>query len=71
KACDVLSRWLDGKEYALGDSFTAVDILFAHTLRWADAFKVPTSSEVLDAYRDRLSERAAFKRVVEKESQFS
>jgi glutathione S-transferase len=70
KACNVLSRWLEGKEYALGDSFTAVDILFAHTLRWAAAFKVPSGSAVLDSYRDRMSERPAFKRVIAKESQF-
>ncbi|PHS72898.1 MAG: glutathione S-transferase [Cycloclasticus sp.] len=71
KACEVLSRWLEGKEFALGDSFSAVDILFAHTLRWADAFNVPSGSDVLDAYRDRMFERPAFKRVVAKESEFS
>jgi glutathione S-transferase len=71
KACEVLSRWLEGKEFALGDSFSAIDILFAHTLRWADAFKVPNGSAVLDAYRIRLSERPAFARVVAQEAKFS
>ncbi|MBQ0724055.1 MAG: glutathione S-transferase family protein [Cycloclasticus sp.] len=68
KACKVLEKRLQGKEYALGDSFSAVDILIAHTLRWAHAFGVPSGSALLDAYREKMSARPAFERVMAKES---
>ncbi|MDX2427035.1 MAG: glutathione S-transferase family protein [Cycloclasticus sp.] len=68
KACKVLEKRLSGKKYALGDSFSAIDILIAHTLRWADAFGVPCGSQLLDEYRERMSARASFERVLSKES---
>lgn len=69
KACKVLEQRLQGKEYALGNSFSAVDILIAHTLRWADAFGVSSGSELLDAYREKMSARPAFERAMTKESE--
>lgn len=69
KACKVLEKNLTGKEFALGDDFSAIDILVAHTLRWADAFGVPTGSEVLDAYRERISARPSFDKVTNREAE--
>lgn len=67
KACKVLEAFLDGKEYALGDSFSALDILIAHTLNWAFAFKVPNGSQLLDTYRERIIARPAFVRAIARE----
>ncbi|ORU94925.1 MAG: glutathione S-transferase [Cycloclasticus sp. symbiont of Poecilosclerida sp. M] len=67
KACDVLEKKLTDKVFAMGDTFTAIDILIAHTLRWANAFKVPSESERLDSYREKMSARPAFERVVRRE----
>lgn len=71
KACKVLAEWLDGKEYALGDSFSALDILIAHTLNWAAAFKVPNGYPILDRYRERMIARPAFAKAVARESAYA
>ena len=68
KACKVLVKRMNGREYALDSGFSVVDILLAQTLRWAKAFGVASGSEELDDYRDRICERASFKRVTHKES---
>lgn len=68
KACKALEKNLAGKEFALGDKFSAIDILLAHTLRWADAFGVPSGSKALDDYRDRISARPSFDKVTSRES---
>ena len=69
KACKVLETKMVANKFALGDSFTAIDILVAHTLRWAQAFGVPTGSKELDAYRERISSRDSFDKVLNKESE--
>lgn len=71
KACRVLEKKLAGNEYALEDTFSAIDILIAHTLRWAQAFGVSSDSDVLDSYRDRISARPAFEKVISRESSVS
>ncbi|MBL4744003.1 MAG: glutathione S-transferase family protein [Cycloclasticus sp.] len=68
KACKVLEKNLAGKEFAMGGAFSAVDILVAHTLRWANAFGVPSGSKALDAYRDRISARPSFDKVTSRET---
>ena len=68
KACQALEKNFAGNEYAMGGAFSAVDILVAHTLRWADAFGVPTGSEFLDAYREKMSARASFVNVAAREA---
>jgi glutathione S-transferase len=68
KACKALERNMAGREFAMGEEFSAVDILLAHTFRWADAFGVPTGSEALDSYRDRISARPSFEKVAAREA---
>jgi len=68
KACKVLEKKLGGNQYALGGDFSAVDILIAHTLRWAAAFKVPSGSQQLERYRDDMVARPAFERVIRRET---
>tara|TARA_R110001599_G_scaffold96222_1_gene248929 strand:+ start:450 stop:1076 length:627 start_codon:yes stop_codon:yes gene_type:complete len=45
-------------EFALGKQFTMVDILIAHTLSWAEAFKFEVLPGLLD-YKNRLYSRPA------------
>lgn len=45
-------------EFALGKQFTMVDILIAHTLNWAQAFKFDILPGLLD-YKNRLYSRPA------------
>lgn len=54
---------LDG--FALGESFTFADVLLAQTFNWAERFKFDLPAECL-AYRDRLYDRDAVKRALER-----
>jgi glutathione S-transferase len=45
-------------KYALGDQFTMVDILIAHTLNWAESFKFEVLPNLLE-YKNRLYSRPA------------
>lgn len=60
-AVDVLQVRLGKREFALADRFSAIDILIAHTLRWAEAFGVPVGYSSLNDYRDRMLARSACK----------
>lgn len=51
---------LDGRNYLLGDTFTAADILLTSCLAWANAYDVEISDS-LQAYTDRNTARDAFK----------
>lgn len=70
-AAKVLDKQLADKEFILGDQFTAADILIAHTLGWAKAYKVTIESERLTAYAQRALGRPALARARERESQNS
>lgn len=67
-ALKVLDTKLGEREFALGDRFSAIDILIGHTLRWAHAFKVPNDIPRLQAYRERICGRPALARAVARES---
>jgi len=54
RAVKVLSAGLEDHEYILGDTFSAADILVAHTLSWARTAKVPIAHDNVEAYADRL-----------------
>jgi glutathione S-transferase len=58
KAQRALHHHLEGREYVIGDRFTAADILVAHTLHWADRFGFEVDQELLD-YRDIHYQRTA------------
>ena len=46
-----------GGPYALGERFSAADILLGHTLAWAEAWSIPVEQERLRDYAQRLKER--------------
>lgn len=69
RAAKVLDQGLQGRNFLVGDSFTMVDILAAHTLVWARAFKIPHDRPALDAYQERICSRAAYSQAKEREAQ--
>jgi glutathione S-transferase len=67
RAANVLAAGLGEREYIVGDSFTAADILLANTLNWARARSVPIEHATLNAYADRMLARPAWKQALAKE----
>ena len=54
----VEQRLADGRQYLMGDRFTAPDAYLFTVLRWAKAIKIDMSPwPKLDAYRDRVAAR--------------
>ena len=64
KALNALEHLLDDGEYAVGDSFTLVDILLAHTFNWAMRFEFDLPQKHID-FRNRLYSRPACQRAWE------
>ncbi len=69
----VAARSLDAQfgsgPYALGERFTAADILLGHTLAWAEAWSIPLEHERLREYAQRLRDRPALGRARRREEQ--
>ncbi len=59
-----LERRLDGRDYALDDRFTAVDVIVGDIGRWARAAKFEIASDPVNAYFDRLLTRPAHARAM-------
>ena len=59
RATAILAQHMEGREYAVGDRFTAADILLGGTLNWARKSEISLASAVLDAYADRILARPA------------
>jgi glutathione S-transferase len=57
-------RLADDRPYLMGNAFSAVDILLASCLAWAQFTRIPLS-EPLTAYRDRVATRPAFASAVQ------
>ena len=57
-----LERKLDGNPYALGEAFTAVDIILGHCGQWARGSRFEIASPVVNAYFDRVLSRPALAR---------
>ena len=68
RAAALLAQHLEGREYAVGNQFTAADILLGSSLNWARSNKLPLESSALKAYADRLSARPALVRAREREA---
>jgi len=54
-----------GDEFAVGNSFSLVDILLTHCLNWAFSAKFDYDSDAMKAYAKRMRARSAFQRVAE------
>jgi glutathione S-transferase len=65
---DVLARHLEGRDYLVGEDFTAADAYLVTTFGWAQAAGIDlTPWPVLVAYRDRIMARPAVGRAVAEE----
>jgi glutathione S-transferase len=69
RACRVLDKGIAGREYILGESFSAADILLAHTLAWAVSARIPIESAAVEAYSNSLLARPAVARAKVREAQ--
>ena len=64
-----LARRLGDSKFALGDRFSAVDVLLGHIGTWARGAKFEIVPETVNAYLDRVLSRPALARAKERESQ--
>lgn len=62
RAVNVAQVRLGEREFALGDAFSAADILLAHTVAWAKSARVPFESAALEAHFARSWARTARER---------
>jgi len=64
KSLKALDHYLSDRQFVVGDRFTMADILIAHTLHWAEAFKFKIPQALLN-YKNRLYERPACQKALE------
>lgn len=60
---DMISSNLGDNDYFIDNKFSAVDIMLASTLHWANNFKLVQNRPKLEAYLARLKDREAAKKV--------
>ena len=68
RAAAVLAQHMESREYAVGNRFTAADILLGGTLNWARKAGVGLESVVLEAYARRMAARPGLVRAREREA---
>jgi glutathione S-transferase len=66
-----LEARLGANAYAMGDRFTAADVILGHCGEWARAARFEISSERVNAYFDRVLARPALARAKQKEREAS
>jgi glutathione S-transferase len=64
-----LEAKLGGRDYALGDRFSAVDVILGHCGQWARGGKFAIASDAVSAYFDRVLARPALARAREREKE--
>lgn len=64
-----LEAKLGGRDYALGDRFSAVDVILGHCGQWARGGKFAIESDAVNAYLDRVLARPALVRAREREKE--
>jgi len=67
RAAAVLAKGINEHGFLIGDSFSAADLLAAHTLSWAQAFEVSLDDHRLEEYATRHLARPAYLRARERE----
>lgn len=69
KAADAIAQSLDGREYLVEERFGVADVLISTSLSFAKRASFPEPlPPVLDNYLERLFERPAYKRALERAS---
>ena len=69
KAVDAMEARLGSNQFALGDRFSAADVMLGHTGSWARNAKFDIKSDVVNNYLDRVLGRVALAQAREIESQ--
>ena len=64
-----LDRRLGDQSYAMGDRFTAVDVIIGHIGSWSRGAKFEITSERVNAYLDRVLARPALARAKAREAE--
>ncbi len=64
-----LEKRLGDNDFAMGDRFTAVDVILGHCGQWARAGKFDIASDRVNAYFDRVLSRPALARAIEREKE--
>ncbi len=67
RAADLLTQHMQDREFAVGNQFTAADILLGSTLLWARRSEIAYGT-VLENYADRMAARAGLMRAREREA---
>jgi glutathione S-transferase len=62
---EVLNKHLESRNYFLGDTFSAVDILLGGGLHFMMMAKMVKETPALKAYTARITDRAAFRKMME------
>jgi glutathione S-transferase len=62
---EVLNKHLESRKYFLGDAFSAVDILLGGGLHFMLMAKMVKETPVLKAYVARITDRAAYRKMME------
>ncbi len=65
---DVLNRHLASNKYILGDTFSAADIMLGGGLNFMLLFKMANETPVLKDYCARITDRPAFRKMMELDS---
>jgi glutathione S-transferase len=66
-----LEKRLGDSEFAMGDRFTAADIIIGHCGQWARGAKFEIASDTVNAYFDRVLARPALARAKAREAELA
>ncbi len=64
---EVLNQQLKSRSYFLGDAFSAVDVLLGGSINFLMTAKMIKETTLLKAYAARITERAAFRKMIERD----
>jgi len=67
RAAAILAEGVNESGHLIGNSFSAADLLAAHTLGWAQAFKVTLDDQRLETYAKRHLARPAYQRAQQRD----
>jgi glutathione S-transferase len=65
---EVLNATLSQREYFLGDEFSAADVMLGGGIHFMLLFKMITGTPVLKAYAARITDRPAFRKMMERDT---
>ncbi|MBT8473165.1 MAG: glutathione S-transferase family protein, partial [Marinicaulis sp.] len=66
-----INHAISGKDFILGDTFSAADVVFGSTLNFATMFGAIEKSGAIADYVDRITARPAFAKMMEANTNFA